>query len=72
VLEKIFVRDHLEIRYLVLSGTGKQKTWSVRASFTKENSSALTRLREGQTVTVTGTYDGYGRNILLKDCVLVS
>jgi hypothetical protein len=71
VLDKIFVREHLEIRYIVLGGTGNSNTWSVRASFKKENASGLTRLPEKQPVTVRGTYDGYGRNILLKDCVLL-
>ncbi len=28
-------------------------------------------LSEGQTVTVRGKYDGYGKNILFKDCVLI-
>jgi len=29
-------------------------------------------LNEGQMVTVRGKYDGYSKNIMLKECVLVS
>ena len=70
VVEKVFVREHLEIRYIILTGTGK-KTWSLRCTFDKEESSKLTSLNEGQEVTVRGKYDGYSKNIIFKDCVLV-
>ena len=72
VVEKVFVRDHLEIRYIVLTGTQKPMVWPVRCSFGKESVSQLSRLKEKQTVKVRGKYDGYSKNIILKDCVLVS
>jgi hypothetical protein len=31
----------------------------------------MNRLSEGQTVKVQGTYDGYGKNIIIKDCNLI-
>ncbi|MBN1160439.1 MAG: hypothetical protein JXA17_00610 [Dehalococcoidales bacterium] len=71
VVEKVFVREHLEIRYIILTGTDKKVTWSMRCTFDKEESSKLTRLNEGQEVTVRGKYDGYSKNIIFKDCVLV-
>jgi exonuclease VII large subunit len=70
-VEKVFVREHLEIRYIVLTGTQKRMVWSIRCTFDKESSSKLTRLNEGQEVVVRGKYDGYGKNIIFKDCVLV-
>lgn len=70
-VEKVFVREHLEIRYIVLTGTQKRMTWSLRCTFDKESSSKLTRLKEGEEVTVRGKYDGYSKNIIFKDCVLV-
>ncbi len=69
---KVFVRDHLDIRYIVLAGDKKAGPWSVRCSFDKESISQLNQLSKGQVVTVQGKYDGYGKNIILKDCVLVS
>jgi hypothetical protein len=71
LLEKVFVRDHLDIRYLVLTGEKKSGPWSVRCSFGKESVSEMNRLSEGQTVKVQGTYDGYGKNIIIKDCNLI-
>jgi ribosomal protein L37E len=71
VVEKVFVREHLEIRYIILTGTSKKMVWSLRCTFDKEESSKLTRLSEGQEVAVRGKYDGYSKNIIFKDCVLV-
>jgi hypothetical protein len=69
---KIFIRDHIDVRYIVLTGSQKKILWSARCSFGKESMAQMSRLSEGQTVTVRGKYDGYGKNILFKDCVLVS
>jgi len=71
VVDKIFVRDHLDIRYIVLTDAKKAAQWNVRCTFGVESISELSRLSEGQTVRVRGKYDGYGKNIILKDCVLV-
>jgi hypothetical protein len=46
-------------------------TWSLRCTFEKENTKALSGLQEGQAVKIQGTYDSYGKNIIFKDCVLV-
>jgi len=70
VVGKVFVREHLEIRYIILTGSDKKMIWSLRCSFDKEESSKLTRLNEGQEVTIRGKYDGYSKNIIFKDCVL--
>ena len=69
--DKIFVREHLDIQYILLTGAKKQDIWSVRCTFGREHASQLTRLTSGQTVTVQGKYDGYEKNIILKDCILV-
>ena len=71
-VEKVFVRDHLDIRYIVLTSSQKTGPWSVRCSFGKENVSELNRLNTGETVTVRGIYDGYGKNIIIKDCTIVA
>jgi ribosomal protein L37E len=72
VVDKVFVRDHLDIRYIVLKGTERASVWSVRCTFGKESVSVLSRLSDRQPVAVRGKYDGYGKNIILKDCALVS
>ena len=71
VVDKVVVMDHLEIRYVMLTGAGKRGVLNVRCTFDKEHSSKLRRLTPRQTVTVQGKYDGYERNILIKCCVLV-
>jgi ribosomal protein L37E len=71
-LDKVFVREHLDIRYIVLKSAEKAGVWSIRCTFKKENSSMLNLLAVGQAVVVRGKYDGYGKNIILKDCALVS
>jgi hypothetical protein len=71
-VEKVFVRDHLDIRYIVLTGGPKAGPWSVRCSFEKEAVPELNRLSTGQSVTVQGIYDGYGKNIIIKDCSIIA
>ena len=70
-VDKIFVKDHLDIQYILLTSAANQRIWNVRCTFGREHSPQLTRLATGQTVTVQGKYDGYERNIILKDCALV-
>jgi hypothetical protein len=72
LVDKVFVREHLDIRYIVLTGDQKKVLWPVRCTFGREGSSQLTRLSEGQAVTVQGKYEGYGNNIILKECRLIS
>jgi len=70
-VDKIIVKDNLDIQYILLTSAEKQATWNIRCTFGREHGPQLTRLTEGQTVTVQGKYDGYERNIIMKDCVLV-
>ena len=71
-VEKVFVRDHLDIRYIVLTSEPKAGPWSVRCSFEKEAVPELNRLSTGQSVTVQGIYDGYGKNIIIKECSIIA
>jgi hypothetical protein len=71
LVEKVFVREHLEIRYIVMTGARKKDLWSVRCSFEKEGATGLNRLNEGEEASVRGTYDGFGKNIIFKNCSLV-
>ncbi|MFQ5997426.1 MAG: hypothetical protein ACE5KP_07385, partial [Dehalococcoidales bacterium] len=71
MVDKIFVKDHLDIYYILLTSNAKQEIWNVRCTFGREQIPQLTRLATGQTVTVQGKYDSYERNIILKECTLV-
>jgi len=72
-VEKVFARDNLDIFYILLAGAGKSSSsLQVRCTFSREHSTPLSRLTEGQTATVQGTYIGCERNIILKDCRLVT
>jgi ribosomal protein L37E len=70
-VDKVFIREHLEIRYIVLTGSAGKTTWSLRCTFNKENASKASRLTEGESVALRGKYDGYSKNIMFKDCVLL-
>ncbi len=67
VVDKVVVRDHLDIRYVLLTSTDKKGIWNVRCTFGKEQSSKLNRLSTGQQLIVEGKYSGYERNIIMKD-----
>ena len=69
-VEKVFIRDHIDVRYIMLTGVNKKVVWPVRCTFDKENMSRMERLVEGQEVTMRGKYDSYSKNIIFKDCVL--
>ena len=69
-VSKIFIRDHIDVRYVLLTGSSKKMLWSVRCVFGPSELSQMSRLSEGETVTMRGKYDGYSKNIILKDCVL--
>jgi hypothetical protein len=70
-VEKVFIRDHIDVRYIVLTGAGKKVVWPVRCNFGKESISQMERLAEGQEVALRGKYDSYGKNIIFKDCSLL-
>jgi hypothetical protein len=70
VTEKVFVRDHLDVRYAILKGTQKSNMWSARCVFRPENVAQLKGVETGRVTAVRGKYDGYSKNIIFKDCVL--
>ena len=72
VVDKIVLREHLDIQYILLTSAEKREPRNVRCTFDKKHGPQLKQLTTGQTVTVQGEYAGYERNIILRDCVLVS
>ena len=70
-VDKVIVKDMLDIYYILLKGTAKKTLWNVRCTFGKQDAPQFRRLAAEQVVTVQGKYGGYERNILLKDCVLL-
>jgi len=69
-VDKIFAKDHLDIFYILLASARKPANWQVRCTFSHEHGMYLSHLTEGQSAMVQGTYAGYERNIILKDCSL--
>lgn len=69
-VSKVFVRDHIDVRYIILESLTKKGSWSVRCVFDKSAVPQLIRLNEGNEVTVRGYYDGFSKNVILKDCEL--
>jgi len=70
IVSKVFIRDHIDVRYILLTGSTPKIPWSVRCVFGPKELPQMSRLSEGETVTMRGQYDGYSKNIILKDCVL--
>jgi ribosomal protein L37E len=70
-VEKVFVRDQLDIRYIMITDALKRMSWSLRCTFNKDESSKVARLQEGQEVSVQGKYEGYSKNIIFRDCILI-
>jgi hypothetical protein len=71
IVNKVFIRDHIDVRYLVLTGA-RRVIWSARCSFEKESVGPMSRLSEGQAVALRAKYDGYGKNIIFKNCELLA
>jgi hypothetical protein len=67
VVEKVFIREHLDIRYIMVTGK-KKLTWSCRCTFDKDTAAKASRLSENSDVAVRAKYDGYGKNIIFQDC----
>ncbi len=72
VVKKVVLREHLDIRYMLLARSGNHGHWNVRCTFGEKHGSKLKGLIPGEIATVQGEYDGYERNIILKNCALVN
>jgi hypothetical protein len=70
VVEKVFIREHLDIRYIMVTGR-KKLIYSSRCTFNKDDAGKASHLNEGAEVVVRGKYDGYGKNVIFKDCQIV-
>ncbi len=72
VVDRVMVKDILDIHYIILTSPEKTESWNVRCTFNSQYDAQLKRLTTGQTATVEGKYDGYGKNILFRDCLLIT
>ena len=61
----------LHIKRMKWKTRHRKEEWNIRCAFDQKEGHKLGQLTTGQTVTVQGNYDGYKKNILLRDCVLV-
>jgi len=71
IVERIEVKDTLDIYYINLSSAARDVLQNVRCVFDKQHGPELDQLTTGQTVTVQGKYDGSIMDICMRDCVLV-
>ena len=71
IVDKMVVRENLDIRYVLLTSAEEKGTLNVRCTFDREHISGIRRLTSGQAITIQGKYDGYQRNILMTDCSVV-
>ncbi|MFC2066549.1 hypothetical protein ACFLUO_05765 [Chloroflexota bacterium] len=71
IVDKMVVRDHLDIRYVLLASAKTKGAVNIRCTFGKERISELRRLTIGQAVIIQGKCDGYQKNILMSDCSVV-
>jgi len=71
VVDRIEVKDTLDINYITLTTAETNLLQNARCTFDKKYGPELSQLTAGQTVTVQGKYDGSIIDISLRDCVLV-
>jgi len=70
MVSKVFIREHLDMRYMLLENLKGRGAWGVRCEFQKSAGPTLTRVQEGQAIRVRGNYDGFSKNIIFKECQL--
>ena len=72
IVDRVEIKEILDIQHLVLIGTDKNRLQNVRCVFNKKYISDLQQLITGQAVKVQGKFDGSVIDIRMTDCVLVS
>jgi len=72
IIDRIFLKEHLDIQYFILTTPTKAEAFNVRCTFDKKMAYQLRKLNPGERVVVQGKYGGAEKNIILKDCSLVS
>jgi len=70
-VDRIEVKDILDIHYITLISAEKPLLQSVRCMFDKGHGDSLYQLIRGQRVTVQGRFDGSIIELRLRDCILV-
>jgi len=71
LVDRIEVKDALEIYYITLTGAEANLLQNIKCVFDRKHGPDLNQLMTGQTVTVQGKYDGSIMDIRMSDCVLV-
>ncbi|MDD5127945.1 MAG: hypothetical protein PHR43_07645 [Dehalococcoidales bacterium] len=69
-IDRVFTNDGLGIHYVVLGNAQRSGIWNVRCTFEESYVSELKKLSPGQPLIVRGKYGGYGKNIILRDCIV--
>lgn len=70
-VNRLEVRDAVDIRYVTLCSS-RDSSQSVWCMFDQGDEDKLKQLREGQTVTIQGKFDGSMVQLRLRHCILIS
>jgi hypothetical protein len=70
-VERIPEVESSEKPCIILTSSERPTAMNVLCIFDKQHEAAISRLSEGQLITVQGRYDGCVMNILVNDCVLI-
>ncbi len=70
-VDKIEVKDYLDIYYISLNNTERNSLQTVRCIFGKKDINELNKLLPGQIVTVSGKFDGSIIDFRMSDCILI-
>jgi DNA-directed RNA polymerase subunit RPC12/RpoP len=70
-IDKIEVKDYLDIYYISLNNTERNSLQTVRCIFDKKDMDDLNKLLPGQKVIVSGKFDGSIIDFRMSECILV-
>jgi hypothetical protein len=70
-VDKIEIKDYLDIYYISLNNTERNSLQTVRCIFDKKDMDDLNKLLPGQKVTVSGKFDGSIIDFRMSECILV-
>ncbi|MFC2041265.1 hypothetical protein ACFLTY_02950, partial [Chloroflexota bacterium] len=70
-VERLVLQENLDIHYITLTNAEGNLLQNVRCMFSRAHDPELSKLTQGQIVTVQGEFDGSVINLRLKNCTIV-
>ncbi|MEE8419074.1 MAG: hypothetical protein V3S02_03070, partial [Dehalococcoidales bacterium] len=72
MIERVEVKENLDIFYITLSSEKQTRIQGMRCIFDRAHSDELSRLETGKAVTIQGNYSGSLIDISLRDCFITA